>query len=103
MAKQFASIKISNKLIKKLGKKIEKYIKKIKEKEDIIRFSQDQLKAYQAMKNQLLKINCSSWKNLNAICVAQSKAIKKIEVEVGLPQALMFKYYQSIDDWPNQR
>ena len=43
------TIKLSNKLIKKFARKMEKYIKKIKEKEDIIRFSQDQLKAYQGM------------------------------------------------------
>ena len=56
------TIKLSNKLIKKLAKKIEKYIKKIKEKEDIIRFSQDQLKGYESMGGLTLKI-ARSWKN----------------------------------------
>ena len=57
------TIKLSNKLIKKLGKKIEKYIKKIKEKEDIIRFSQDQLKAYQGMTTITAEDQLSTWKN----------------------------------------
>ena len=38
------TIKFSNKLIRKFAKRIEKSINKIKEKEDIIHCSQDQLK-----------------------------------------------------------
>lgn len=86
------TIKLSNKLIKKLAKKIEKFIKKIKEKEEIIRFSQEQLKAYQ-------QISAPSEEQQFAIAEldrnirSSAKSIKKIEAEVGLPQSTMFKYY----------
>ncbi len=86
------TIKLSNKLIKKLAKKIEKFIKKIKEKEEIIRFSQEQLKAYQ-------QISTPSEEQQFAIAEldrnirSSAKSIKKIEAEVGLPQSTMFKYY----------
>lgn len=86
------TIKLSNKLIKKLAKKIEKYIKKIKEKEDIIRFSQDQLKAYQAM-GGLTAEDRSVMEELERNLRSSVKSIKKIEVEVGMPQTQMFKTY----------
>lgn len=86
------TIKLSNKLIKKLAKKIEKYIKKIKEKEDIIRFSQDQLKAYEQM-GSLSSDDRSVMEELERNLRSSVKSIKKIEVEVGMPQAQMFKTY----------
>lgn len=89
------TIKLSNKLIKKLAKKIEKYIKKIKEKEDIIRFSQDQLKAYQQM-GALTADDRSVMEELERNLRSSVKSIKKIEVEVGMPQTQMFKTYHSL-------
>ena len=89
------TIKLSNKLIKKLAKKIEKYIKKIKEKEDIIRFSQDQLKGYEAM-GGLTSEDRSVMEELERNLRSSVKSIKKIEVEVGMPQTQMFKTYHSL-------
>lgn len=89
------TIKLSNKLIKKLAKKIEKYIKKIKEKEDIIRFSGDQLKAYQAM-GGLSAEDRSVMEELERNLRSSIKSIKKIEVEVGMPQTQMFKTFHSL-------
>ena len=89
------TIKLSNKLIKKLAKKIEKYIKKIKEKEDIIRFSQDQLKGYEAM-GGLTAEDRSVMEELERNLRSSIKSIKKIEVEVGMPQTQMFKTYHSL-------
>ncbi len=86
------TIKLSNKLIKKLAKKIEKYVKKIKEKEDIIRFSQDQLKAYQEM-TTLTAEDRAIMEELERNLRSSSKSIKKIETEVGMPQALMFRTF----------
>jgi RNA polymerase primary sigma factor len=86
------TIKLSNKLIKKLAKKIEKYIKKIKEKEDIIRFSQDQLKAYQGM-TTLSTEDRSVMEELERNLRSSIKSIKKIETEVGMPQNQMFKTF----------
>ncbi len=86
------TIKLSNKLIKKLAKKIEKYIKKIKEKEDIIRFSQDQLKAYQGM-TTISAEDRSVMEELERNLRSSVKSIKKIETEVGMNQPLMFKTF----------
>lgn len=89
------TIKLSNKLIKKLAKKMEKYIKKIKEKEDIIRFSQDQLKAYQNMSNPTAE-DRSVMEEIERNLRSSVKSIKKIEAEVGMPQSLMFKTFNQL-------
>lgn len=89
------TIKLSNKLIKKLAKKMEKYIKKIKEKEDIIRFSQDQLKAYQNLPNHTAE-DRSIMEEIERNLRSSVKSIKKIEAEVGMPQNLMFKTFNQL-------
>ena len=89
------TIKLSNKLIKKLAKKIEKYIKKIKEKEDTIRFSQEQLKAYQAMADTSID-DKSVMEELERNLRSSIKSIKKIEAEVGMPQNMMFKTFNQL-------
>lgn len=86
------TIKLSNKLIKKLAKKIEKFIKKIKEKEEIIRFSQDQLAGYQSIANPT-EDQQFAMAELDRNIRSSAKSIKKIEAEVGLPQTTMFKFY----------
>jgi len=95
IAETIRTIKLSNKLIKKLAKKIEKYIKKIKEKEDIIRFSQEQLKAYQAM-TTLSDEDRLVMEELERNLRSSVKSIKKIETEVGMPQPLMFKTFNQL-------
>ncbi len=85
-------IKLSNKLIKKLAKKIEKYIKKIREKEDIIRFSQEQLQAYQNM-TTLTDQDRATMEEIERNLRSSIKSIKKIETEVGMSQPLMFKMF----------
>lgn len=89
------TIKLSNKLIKKLAKKMEKYIKKIKEKEDIIRFSQDQLKAYQNMPTTTAE-DRSIMEEIERNLRSSVKSIKKIEAEVGMPQNVMFKTFNQL-------
>ena len=89
------TIKLSNKLIKKLAKKIEKYIKKIREKEDIIRFSGDQIKAYQAM-TTITAEDRSIMEEIERNLRSSIKSIKKIETEVGMPQNSMFKTFNSL-------
>ncbi len=89
------TIKLSNKLIKKLAKKMEKYIKKIKEKEDIIRFSGDQLKAYQNLPHHTAE-DRSVIEEIERNLRSSVKSIKKIEAEVGMPQNLMFKTFNQL-------
>ena len=89
------SIKFSNKLIRKLCKRLEKYIKKIQEKQEIIRFSTDQLTEYQTIKRptdeqkQIIE-------EIKKYQRAATKAIKKLEVEIGLPLDSIFKYYNQL-------
>ena len=89
------SIKFSNKLIRKLCKRLEKYIKKIQEKQEIIRFSTDQLTEYQTIKRptdeqkQIIE-------EIKKYQRAAIKAIKKLEVEIGLPLDSIFKYYNQL-------
>ncbi len=91
------SIKLANKLIKKLGKRIEKYVKKINEKEELIRTTTDQLKVYEAIKNPSEE-ELHTIAELGSTLRASAKAIKKIDSEVGLPKSLIFKYYKQFMD-----
>jgi len=86
------SIKLSNKLIRKLGKKFEKYIKKIQEKKEIIQFSEKQLKEYNKIKQPISEqkqVILTLEKNFRIA----TKSLKKLEIEIGLSQKGAFKYY----------
>ncbi len=89
------SIKLSNKLIKKLGKKLEKLIKKIREKQDIIRFCQDQLKAY-SQKNELSESEKQTVEEIERNYRMSQKSIKKIEAEIGLPLDTISIYFAQL-------
>lgn len=89
------SIRISNKLIKKLGKKIEKYIKKIEEKDLLINTVDEQLEPLLAIKRPSEE-DVLAIEELERAKRGAAKAIKKIEVEVGLSRSLIFKYYQQL-------
>ena len=89
------SIKFSNKLIRKLAKKIEKHIKKVKEKEEIVRFCQDQLDAYNR-KKALSEQDQQAVEEIEKNMRGASKAIKKVEVEMGLQRPTAFEYYQKL-------
>lgn len=89
------SIKLSNKLIRQLAKKIEKHIKKIKEKEEIVRFCQEQLDAYSKIKKQTEQDQYTI-EELEKNMRGATKAIKKVEVEMGLPRNIAFEYYEKL-------
>lgn len=89
------SIKLSNKLIRKLGKKLEKLIKKIHEKQDLIRFSQEQLKAY-SQKGDLSENDKHTIEEIERNYRMAQKSIKKIEAEIGLPFETIFVYYAQL-------
>lgn len=86
------SIKLSNKLINKIEKKVEKYIKKIREKEEIINFSHEQLNEFKKIKNRTLEIE-QAIEELERNIRGATKNIKKIEVEAGLPKDQIFKLF----------
>lgn len=86
------SIKLSNKLIRKMGKRIEKYLRKIQDKEDIIRFSQEQLNSYKQIHAPQPE-QLAQMEELERNIRGASKMIKKLEVEVGLPKDKTIQYY----------
>lgn len=87
------SIKLSNKLIKKLGKKIEKFVKKIEEKEQLIDICSKQLAQYPAGV-QLSETQLGEQQEVDRTYRASLKAIKKMEVEVGLDKDRMRNFYR---------
>ena len=91
------SIRISNKFIRKLGKKIEKYIRKIEEKDILLKSIEEQLKPLLAIKKPSEE-EVHMIEDLERNKRGAAKAIKKIEVEVGLPRTLIFKYYKQLEN-----
>ena len=93
ISRTVCDIKLSNKLIKKLGKKIEKYVKKINEKEEAVRAGSEKLDEYRRIKKltpELEQTITEEEKNVRA----SAKSIKKIESEVGVPKKIIFEYYR---------
>jgi len=89
------SIKFSNKLIRKFGKRLEKYIKKLLEKEDIIQVSSEQLKEYKDIKPPTVQQK-QDMEELDKHTRATTKALKKLEVEIGISKVDIFKYYDQL-------
>lgn len=91
------SIRISNKFIRKLGKKIEKFIRKIEEKDQLCKAAEEQLKPLMAIKKPS-EDDLHLIEEIERNKRGAAKAIKKIEVEVGLSRAMIFKYYQQLEN-----
>ncbi|HRN78185.1 MAG TPA: RNA polymerase sigma factor RpoD [Candidatus Dependentiae bacterium] len=89
------SIKLSNKLIKRLTKRLEKHVKKIEEKEELIKVCQEQLEPYLAIKKPTEQDKRVIEELETSIRVAH-KAIKKLEVEAGLPRDTMMERYKQL-------
>lgn len=87
--------KFANKLIKKFGKKIERYVRKIKEKEALIKSSNDQLNRYKLMKDPSAEQK-GIMEELDRTIRGSAKMIKKMEVEVGLSKERIFKHYNQL-------
>lgn len=81
ISKAIKSIKISNKLIRKLGKRLEKYIGKIKEREEVINECLQQLKIFEKKAP-----NPSDIEEVDKTLRVARKSLKKLELEIGLPQ-----------------
>jgi len=86
------SIKLSNKLIRKLGKRVDRYIKKIDEREQAIVATQKQLASYtgiaQPTADQLATIE-----ELNRTMRIALKTIRKTEAEIGISKEHALQYY----------
>lgn len=95
IAKTIRSIKLSNKLIRKLGKKIEKQVKKIQERESAVRFCREQLEAY-AQRPSLSETDQATMAELDRNLRIAQKNIKKIESELGLSLEKTNQYFTSL-------
>lgn len=94
IAETIQSIKISNKLIRKMANRIEKTVNKINEKlQDIERYKKT-IELFQK-KQQTPEILADIEENDRLIRSAQ-KAIKKLEGEMGLLYDLIVKYYTQL-------
>jgi len=94
IGKTIQSIKLANKLIRKMGKKIEKFYNKIQEKEDAIKVCQQQLKEYTSKNlnaDQLLAKD-----EIERTFRGSLKAIKKLEAEVGVPKDQIAKFFRQL-------
>lgn len=91
IAETIQSIKLSNKLIRKLGRRVEKALLKIKEKEDLIVELDEAIASYDAKK--LSEHQAKELEELQAQQRATHKIIKKIENEIGLPQKQSAELY----------
>ena len=96
ISKTIQTIMLANKLIRKLGKKVEKYVSKIREKEDVIHFSQDQLKEYDKLGSAITEEQGNVKEEIDRNFRGSQKLIKKLEAEVGLPREQIFKYYTQL-------
>ncbi len=85
------SIRLSNKFIRKLAKKLEKQMSKIKEKEEVIRFSTEQLAEFKKIQEATDHQQALIEELENTIRVA-AKALKRLELETGLPKDEILKY-----------
>ncbi len=93
ISKTIIEIKLSNKLIRKLGKKLEKFVKKINEKEEVSRAGSQKLKEYKQLKKLSPELE-HEMQELDKTVRAAAKSVKKTESEVGAPKSTILKYYK---------
>jgi RNA polymerase primary sigma factor len=94
ISETISSIRFANKLIRKFTKKIERFIRKIAEKEDTVEQSKGQLTNLQS--SNLTQDQILEAQELERTMRASAKAVKKIEIEVGLPKERMLKHYRQL-------
>ncbi len=86
------SIKLSNKLIRKLGKRVEKHIAKMQEKEELAKTSQEELAEYQKIKEPTEE-QLHTLQEIERTMRAAQKMHKKLEAEIGLPKPVMLEQF----------
>jgi len=94
IAETIKSIRVSNKLVRKLGRRIEKYLNKLEEKDELIENCEQYIDQYKQEKQT--KENKHAIEELNKTLRATAKTKKKIEQEIGLSKADVEKYYNQL-------
>jgi RNA polymerase primary sigma factor len=97
IGKTIRSIKLSNNLIRILFKKVEKYALKIKEKNKLIEESKVILNEIKAVENPT-EHEVRAIEEIERNIRIAGKLIKKLEVEVGLSQSHILKYYDKFTE-----
>jgi RNA polymerase primary sigma factor len=95
ISKTIQTIKISNKLIRKLAKRIEKAVLKIEEKHAEIRNAENDLKSL-ALPAHPSAEQIAQKEELERAVRAGFKTIKKVEGEMGIGKELIEKYYNQL-------
>ena len=85
------SIKLSNKLIRKLGKRIEKLIQKITERDEFIAATTKELEALTDS-----EVNAEARDAIDRSIRSAHKAVKKVEAEAGLSRDQIFHFYNQL-------
>jgi len=94
IAETIKSIRVSNKLVRKLGKRIRKYLRKLKEKDELIENCEQYIDQYKQEKQN--KETKHAIEELTKTLKATQKTKKKLEQEIGLPMADVLKYYEQL-------
>ena len=89
------SIKISNKLIKKLARKIEKYLRKIQERENLAKDTEALIKEYKAIKKPTDEVK-SALEEMESTVRGCNKSVRRTEAEVGLPKEKILTFYEQL-------
>lgn len=97
ISKTIQTIKLSNKIIRKLAKRIEKSISKIREKQEAVQQNEMLLKQYMNKKNRTEFENLEMLE-LDRIVRSSRKAIKKTEQELGLSHSEIHKSYRQLTE-----
>jgi len=90
------NIKISNKLIRKLGKRIEKFVNKLQEKLLEIKSQEEKVVFYRGIKKPQ-PADLEKIEELEKTIRAAHKLIKKVEAEAGLSQSKMLSLYTQFE------
>lgn len=96
ISKAIQSIKLSNKLIRKLGKRVEKIVQKIQERLEFIEQASQELAQLEAQQKNDETI--AEIEELNRQIRGAQKTIKKAEQEAGLSQEHIFYWYRQFNE-----
>lgn len=90
------SIKLANKFIRKITQRLEKTFAKIQEKENLIEQRKKDIESFEFSKPEPTKEELDQVEELNKDMRAAAKALKKLDVELGMPREESLKYYRKL-------
>lgn len=95
ICKTIQSIKLANKFIRKIMQRLEKTLAKIQEKESLIEQRKQEIANFplspEPTQEELMQVE-----ELNKDMRAAAKALKKLDIELGMPREETLKYYRKL-------